>query len=134
MTLDNPDIRGRKEILEVHAKGKPLAEDVDFDVVAKQTIGFSGADLANLVNESAILAARRSKDRTSASEYAESIDRVIAGPERRSRVISDREKELTAYHEAGHAVVAHLLPHAGPALQGDDSGPWVDGRPHALFA
>ena len=112
VTLDNPDIRGRKEILEVHAKGKPLAEDVDFDVVAKQTIGFSGADLANLVNESAILAARRSKDRTSASEYAESIDRVIAGPERRSRVISDREKELTAYHEAGHAVVAHLLPHA----------------------
>ena len=112
VTLDNPDIRGRKEILEVHAKGKPLAEDVDFDVVAKQTIGFSGADLANLVNESAILAARRSKDRTSASEYAESIDRVIAGPERRSRVVSDREKELTAYHEAGHAVVAHLLPHA----------------------
>ena len=112
VTLDNPDIRGRKEILEVHAKGKPLAEDVDFDVVAKQTIGFSGADLANLVNESAILAARRSKDRTSAEEYAESIDRVIAGPERRSRVVSDREKELTAYHEAGHAVVAHLLPHA----------------------
>ena len=112
VTLDNPDIRGRKEILEVHAKGKPLAEDVDFEVVAKQTIGFSGADLANLVNESAILAARRSKDRTSAEEFAESIDRVIAGPERRSRVVSDREKELTAYHEAGHAVVAHLLPHA----------------------
>ena len=112
VTLDNPDVRGRKEILEVHAKGKPLAEDVDFEMVAKHTTGFSGADLANLVNESAILAARRSKDKTSAAEFAESIDRVIAGPERRSRVISEREKELTAYHEAGHAVVAHLLPHA----------------------
>ncbi|MCH8206859.1 MAG: ATP-dependent zinc metalloprotease FtsH [Chloroflexi bacterium] len=112
VTLDNPDIRGRIEILKVHAKGKPLGEDVDFEAVAKQTTGFSGADLANLVNESAILAARRNKKETTASEFAESIDRVIAGPERRSRVVSDREKELTAYHEAGHAVVAHLLPHA----------------------
>ena len=112
VVLDNPDVRGRLEILKVHAKGKPLAEDVDFDAVAKQTTGFSGADLANLVNEAAILAARRSKDRTGFSEFAESIDRVIAGPERRSRVVSAREKELTAYHEAGHALVAHLLPHA----------------------
>ena len=100
------------EILRVHAKGKPLSEDVDFEAVAKQTIGFSGADLANLVNESAILAARRNRETTSASEFAESIDRVIAGPERKSRVISAREKELTAYHEAGHALVAHLLPNA----------------------
>jgi cell division protease FtsH len=110
--LDVPDVRGRKEILKVHSKGKPLSEDVDFDVVAKQTIGFSGADLANLVNEAAILAARRQKKMTGADEFAESIDRVIAGPERKSRVISEREKELTAYHEAGHALVAHLLPHA----------------------
>jgi len=110
--LDNPDIRGRLEILKVHAKGKPLAKDVDFDAVAKQTTGFSGADLANLMNEAAILAARRNLDRTGFAELAESIDRVIAGPERKSRVVSTREKELTAYHEAGHALVAHLLPHA----------------------
>jgi len=110
--LDVPDVRGRTEILKVHSKGKPLSEDVDFDVVAKQTIGFSGADLANLVNEAAILAARRQKKATGADEFAESIDRVVAGPERKSRVISEREKELTAYHEAGHALVAHLLPHA----------------------
>ena len=112
VTLDSPDIKGRTEILKVHVKGKPLSEDVDFETVAKQTIGFSGADLANLVNESAILAARRNKTETSAAEFAESIDRVVAGSERRSRVVSQREKELTAYHEAGHALVAHLLPHA----------------------
>ena len=112
--LDNPDIRGRTEILKVHAKGKPLAEDVDLANVAKQTSGFSGADLANLINESAILAARRSKTIITIEEFNESIDRVVAGPERKSRVISEREKELTAYHEAGHALVAHLLPHADP--------------------
>ena len=114
VVLDNPDIRGRTEILQVHVKGKPLAEDVELANVAKQTVGFSGADLANLVNESAILAARRSKTVITASEFAESTDRVIAGPERKSRVVSQREKELTAYHEAGHALVAHLLPHADP--------------------
>ena len=112
VVLDNPDIRGRTKILKVHSKGKPLDEDVDLETVAKQTTGFSGADLANLVNESAILAARREKTTIMADEFAESIDRVIAGPERRSRVVSQREKELTAYHEAGHAVVAHLLPNA----------------------
>ena len=112
VVLDNPDIKGRTQILEVHSKGKPLAEDLDLTVVAQQTIGFSGADLANLVNESAILAARRTKTEITADEFAESIDRVIAGPERRSRVVSQREKEMTAYHEAGHALVAHLLPHA----------------------
>ncbi len=117
VTLDVPDVRGRIEILKVHSKGKPLSEDVDFETVARQTIGFSGADLANLVNEAAILAARRSKKETGRSEFAESIDRVIAGPERKSRVISDREKELTAYHEAGHALVAHLLPHADPPFK-----------------
>ena len=114
VTLDNPDIKGRAEILEVHSKGKPLAENVDMGSVAKQTVGFSGADLANLVNESAILAARRNKTLIGPDEFAESIDRVIAGPERKSRVINQREKELTAYHEAGHALVAHLLPHADP--------------------
>ena len=112
VVLDAPDIRGRTEILKVHAKGKPLEEEVDFEQVAKQTVGFNGADLANLVNESAILAARRNKKSITSEEFAESIDRVIAGPERRSRVISDREKEITAFHEAGHALVAHLLPNA----------------------
>ena len=114
VTLDNPDIKGRAAILDVHAKGKPLAEDVDMDRVARQTVGFSGADLANLVNESAILAARRNKSIIGPEEFAESIDRVIAGPERKSRVISQKEKELTAYHEAGHALVGHMLPHADP--------------------
>ena len=114
VTLDNPDIKGRAAILDVHSKGKPLAEDVDMDRVARQTVGFSGADLANLVNESAILAARRNKTIIGPDEFAESIDRVIAGPERKSRVISPKEKEITAYHEAGHALVGHLLPHADP--------------------
>ena len=117
VVLDSPDIRGRAEILEVHSKGKPLAEDVELEVVAKQTTGFSGADLANLVNESAILAARRRKTLITAEEFAESIDRVIAGPERKSRVINQREKEITAYHEAGHALVAHLLPDADPPFK-----------------
>ncbi|MCI0438222.1 MAG: AAA family ATPase, partial [Chloroflexi bacterium] len=110
--LDNPDVRGREQILRVHSKGKPLASDVNIEVVARQTIGFSGADLANLVNEAAILAARRGKTLITADEFAESIDRVIAGPQRKSRVVSQREKEITAYHEAGHALVAHLLPNA----------------------
>ncbi len=112
VTLDNPDVRGRTQILQVHAKGKPLAEDTDLETVAKQTVGFSGADLANLVNESAILAARRQKTLITSEEFAESVDRVIAGPERRTRVISQREKEITAYHEAGHALVAYVLPNA----------------------
>ena len=113
VTLDNPDVRGREQILKVHAKGKPLAEDTDLQTVAKQTIGFSGADLANLVNESAILAARRQKTLITSDEFTESIDRVIAGgPERKTRVISQREKEITAYHEAGHALVAYVLPNA----------------------
>ena len=112
VTLDNPDVRGRTQILQVHAKGKPLAEDTDLETVAKQTVGFSGADLANLVNESAILAARRQKTLITSEEFAESVDRVISGPERRTRVISQREKEITAYHEAGHALVAYVLPNA----------------------
>ncbi len=112
VVLDNPDLKGRVQILDVHSKGKPLEEEVDLEQVARQTIGFSGADLANLVNESAILAARRAKKMIGSSEFAEAIDRIIAGPARRSRVISEREKEMTAYHEAGHALVAHVLPNA----------------------
>jgi len=115
--LDNPDRVGRTEILKVHVKGKPVGEDVNLERIAKQTPGFSGADLANLVNEAAILAARRNNDKIVYDELAESIDRVSFGPIRRSRVITPHEKELTAYHEAGHALVAHLLPHADPVAK-----------------
>jgi len=112
--LDRPDINGRAAILKVHSNGKPLDESVNLEVLAKQTAGFSGADLANLVNEAAILAARRSKKTVEMEELEESIDRVIAGPERKSRRISPREKEITAYHESGHALVARMLPNADP--------------------
>ncbi|MBM3944374.1 MAG: ATP-dependent zinc metalloprotease FtsH [SAR202 cluster bacterium] len=117
VVLDNPDIRGRIKILEVHSKGKPMDETVDMEAVAKQTPGFSGADLANLVNEAAILAARRNKTIIGFSEFAESIDRVIAGPARKSRIISPKEKEITAYHEGGHALVGHMLPNADPVFK-----------------
>ena len=112
VTLDLPDIEGRKAILNVHAAGKPLAPEVKLDTVAKETPGFSGADLSNLVNEAAILAARQSKRSIFMAEFEEAVDRIIAGPERKSRIISPREKEMTAYHEAGHALVAWVLPHA----------------------
>jgi cell division protease FtsH len=112
--LDRPDINGRTAILKVHSKGKPLADEVDLEVLAKQTAGFSGADLANLVNEGAILAARRGQKVIEMKELEESIDRVLAGPERKSRRISPKEKEISAYHEAGHALVAKLLPNADP--------------------
>jgi len=112
--LDRPDINGRTAILKVHANGKPLAKSVDIEVLAKQTVGFSGADLANLVNEAAILAARADRNSIEMGDFEESIDRVIAGPERKSRRISAEEKEITAYHEAGHALVAKTLPHADP--------------------
>jgi len=114
VVLDLPDINGRTAILNVHAKGKPLAKDADLAVLAKETVGFSGADLANLLNEAAILAARRNKKTIGMEELEESIDRVIAGPERKSRKISTKEKEITAYHEAGHALVAKMLPNADP--------------------
>lgn len=112
VVLDRPDINGRKAILKVHAKGKPMDDAVDLEVIAKQTAGFSGADLANLINEAAILAARRGKKAIEMLELEESIDKVIAGPERKSRKISPKEKELTAYHESGHALVAKMLPNA----------------------
>jgi cell division protease FtsH len=112
--LDRPDSKGRQMILEVHTKGKPFDKDVEIGVLAKQTPGFSGADLANLVNEAAILAARRNKKKIGMHEFNEAVDRVIAGPERKSRVITAKEKEVIAYHEAGHAMVGHLLPNADP--------------------
>jgi cell division protease FtsH len=117
VVLDLPDINGRKSILGVHLKGKPLAADVDVEYLARQTPGFSGADLANLVNEGAILAARRSKKEIGAEELLESVDRVTMGPERRTRVISQREKEIVAFHEGGHALVGHLLEHADPVAK-----------------
>ena len=114
VVLDNPDISGRKAILEVHSKGKPLEKEVELDKIAKQTPGFSGADLANLVNEAAILAARRGAKKIGLASLVESIDRVIAGPARKSKVITEEEREITAFHEAGHAVVAHNIPSADP--------------------
>ena len=114
VVLDRPDMRGREAILNVHVKGKPLDRDVDLNVMARATPGFVGADIENLVNEAAILAARRDKDVISQAEFEEAIERVIAGPERRSRLISEEEKRIIAYHEAGHAVVMHSLPEADP--------------------
>jgi cell division protease FtsH len=114
IVIDLPDINGRKAILEVHAKGKPLAKGVNLETVAKETPGFSGADLANLVNEAAILAARRNRKDITLRELEDAADRVIAGPERKSRVISAKEKEIIAYHESGHALTAKMLPNADP--------------------
>jgi cell division protease FtsH len=108
VVMDAPDVKGRRQILDVHVRGKPLATDVDLDVVAKQTPGFAGADIENLVNEAAILAARRNRRSIGMEEFEEAIDRVRMGPERRSRLITPKEKEIVAYHEAGHAVAAHF--------------------------
>jgi len=114
VVLDRPDVRGREAILKVHIKGKPLEENIDLTTLARSTPGFVGADLENLVNEAAILAARRNRKNISQSEFAEAIERVIAGPERKSRLINDDEKRIIAYHEAGHAVVMHVLPEHDP--------------------
>ncbi len=114
VVLDRPDVRGREAILKVHVKGKPLEPNVDLSVLARATPGFVGADLENLVNEAAILAARRNKKSISQAEFEEAIERVIAGPERKSRLISDEEKRIIAYHEAGHAVVMNALPDHDP--------------------
>ncbi len=114
IVVDLPDRVGRRAILEVHGAGKPLGGDVDLDVLAARTPGFTGADLANLMNEAALLAARRAKSSIGMSEMEEAIDRVLAGPERKSKAMSDEEKKVIAYHEAGHALVGHLLPHADP--------------------
>jgi cell division protease FtsH len=117
VVLDRPDIRGRTEILNVHIKGKPLDKTVNVEALARRSPGFSGADLANLVNEAAILAARRNKKSIGMSEFNEAIDRVIAGPERRSRIITEEEKEIIAYHEGGHAVVQRVLPKCDPVTK-----------------
>ncbi len=114
VVLDNPDIRGRNQVLEVHARGKPFEKSVNLGTLAKQTPGFSGADLANLLNESAILAARRNKKAIGMGELEEAIDRVISGPQRKSRIISEKEKAITAYHEVGHALVARMLSNLDP--------------------
>ena len=117
VTLDLPDVRGRRAVLDVHVKGKPLDQDVSLEIVARQTPGFSGADLANLVNESAILAARRNRKRISMDEMNEAVDRVIAGPERKSRVITEVEKKIIAFHEAGHTVAGYFQPRADPPFK-----------------
>jgi len=114
VVMDRPDMKGREAILKVHTKGKPLAADVNLETIARGTPGFVGADIENLVNEAAILAARRNKRQIGMAEFQEAIERVIAGPERRSRLISDEEKRIVAYHEAGHALVMKMLPNADP--------------------
>jgi len=114
VTVDAPDANGRKLILKVHAKDKPLASDVNLDSLAKRTPGFTGADLANLMNEAALLAARRDQSTITMKEFEASIDRVIAGPERKSKIINEREKEIVAFHEVGHAIVLELMPHTDP--------------------
>ena len=114
IVVDRPDLEGRKGILRVHAKGKPFAKGVDLDVIARRTPGFTGADLANVINEAALLTARLDKKEITGDILEESIDRVMAGPERKSRVMSDKEKKIIAYHEGGHALVAHALPNSDP--------------------
>ncbi|HZG62384.1 MAG TPA: ATP-dependent zinc metalloprotease FtsH [Rubrobacteraceae bacterium] len=114
IVVDRPDFPGREKILRVHSRGKPLGADVDIPTLARSTPGFTGADLANLVNEAALLAARHDKEQVDQAEMEEAIDRVIAGPERKTRLISDKEKEITAYHEGGHAIVGALLAEADP--------------------
>ncbi len=114
IVIDRPDLEGRKGILRVHARGKPFDSSVDTDVIARRTPGFTGADLENVINEAALLTARRVKRTITMSEVDEAIDRVIAGPERRTRIISDKEKRVIAYHEGGHALTAYLLPNADP--------------------
>jgi cell division protease FtsH len=114
IVVDRPDLEGRKAILAVHGREKPLAPGVDLDVIARRTPGFTGADLANLVNEAALLSARHHLELIGLPQLEEAIDRVMAGPERRSRLISEREKRVIAYHEGGHALVAHALPNTDP--------------------
>jgi cell division protease FtsH len=112
--LDRPDVKGREAILKVHAKGKPLASDVDLKTIARVISGFVGADIENMVNEAAILAARKNKKTINDNDFQEAIERIVLGPERKSRVINQHEQRITAYHEAGHAVVGYLLPNSDP--------------------
>ena len=117
VVLDRPDLRGREAIFKVHVRGKPLAADVDLTELARLTPGFVGADIENTINEAAILAARRSKKSIGMDEINEAVERVIAGPQRKSRILSEEEKEIVAYHEAGHAVVGHMLPNCDPVTK-----------------
>ena len=117
VVMDQPDVRGREEIFKVHVRGKPLAEDVDLEVLARATPGFVGADIENMVNEGAILAARRNRRNIGMTELTEAIERVAIGPERKSRVIPEEQKQVIAYHEAGHALVQEMLPHTTAVLK-----------------
>jgi len=114
IVVDRPDLEGRKKILEVHAANKPMGDDINLDVLARRTPGFTGADLANMLNEAALLAARQGNDKITMFQMEDAIDRVIGGPERKTRVMSDREKKVIAYHEGGHTLVGHVLPNADP--------------------
>src|SRR5688500_11863938 len=114
IVVDRPDLEGRRKILEVHAKDKPISEDVKLDVLARRTPGFTGADLANMLNEAALLAARMGSDVITMHQMEDAIDRVIGGPERKTRGMAEKEKRVIAYHEGGHALVGHVLPHADP--------------------
>ena len=114
VTVDAPDVQGRAQILAVHAKNKPLAPGIDLNVIARRTPGFTGADLANVLNEAALLAARANKTKIDLNDLEQAVERVIAGPEKKSKVISEKEKRLVAYHEAGHAVVSYFLPNSDP--------------------
>ena len=114
IAVERPDLKGRQQILEVHAKGKPLEEDIDLLTLARRTPGFTGADLANVLNEAALLTARTGKQLIDKESLDEAIDRVMAGPQKRSRLMNDHEKKVTAYHEGGHALVAHALPNTDP--------------------
>ena len=114
ITLDSPDLKAREEILEVHTKNKPLEKDIDLAEIAKKTPGVSGADLANIANEAAIFAARQNRKKISQADFHEAVEKIALGPERKSHVLNEKEKEITAYHEAGHALLSHLLPHCNP--------------------
>ena len=114
VVVDNPDVKGREEILKVHVKNKPLAEDVNLSILARRTPGFTGADLQNMANEAALLAARHDRKEVLMADFEHAIDKVVAGPERKSRLISEKEKEIIAFHEVGHALVAKILPHSDP--------------------
>jgi len=114
IVLDKPDLKGRKDIIKIHMKGKPLSSNIDIDILARRTPGFTGADIENMLNEAAILAARADKKEITMEELEEAIDRVLAGPEKKSRVISDKEKAIVAHHEVGHAILSRILPHADP--------------------
>ena len=134
IVVDRPDRIGRRKILEVHAKGKPIAPEIDLDTLAAGTPGFTGADLANLVNEAALLAARRGKKTIQQEELEEGIMRVIAGPEKKTRLLSEEERKITAYHELGHALVGHYLEHTDDVPQDLDHQPRPGARLHDLAA